>query len=89
MLANFSGSVTLSEGRTVDVHPLLQIVSSIVDCVTAGFNAPGVHLGSGSEYGPDPFAWQEPGAGCGWITSPLALDTTRARATERCFAGPR
>jgi hypothetical protein len=64
MLASFSGSVTLVGGRTVDVHPLLQIVCEIVLCVTAGFSAPGVHRGSGSEYGPDPFAWQEPGARC-------------------------
>jgi hypothetical protein len=54
MLASFSGSVTLVDGRTVDVHPLLQIVWSMVSCVTAGFNAPGVHFASGSEYRPDP-----------------------------------
>ena len=49
MLASFSGSVTLVDGRTVSVQPLIQIVSLIVARVTAGFNAPGVHFESGSE----------------------------------------
>jgi hypothetical protein len=49
MLACFSGSVMLSDGRTVAVHPLTQIVWSIVACVTAGLIAPGVHAWSGSE----------------------------------------
>jgi hypothetical protein len=56
MLASFSGSVTLSGGRTADVHPLRQIVRPIVACVTWGFNAPGVHRGSGREYSPEPIA---------------------------------
>jgi hypothetical protein len=49
MLARFSGSVILSGGRTVEVHPDLQIVRPTVACVTCGFNAPGVQRGSGRE----------------------------------------
>jgi hypothetical protein len=64
MLANFSGSVMPSGGRTVEVHPLRQIVRPIVACVTCGFNVPGVHRGSGLEYSPEPIAWQDPADGC-------------------------
>jgi hypothetical protein len=49
MLLSFSCSVTLSEGRTVSVQPETQIVLLIVAGVTAGFRAPGVQEGSGSE----------------------------------------
>ena len=49
MLANFSGSVMDSGGRTVVVQPLWQIVEPIVDCVTAGLSAPGVQLEDGLE----------------------------------------
>jgi hypothetical protein len=49
MLASFSGSVIDARGRTVEVHPLWQIVDPIVACVTAGFSAPGVQRGSGLE----------------------------------------
>jgi hypothetical protein len=79
MLASFSGSVTLVDGRTVDVQPLAQIVWSMVSCLTAGFNAPRVHFGSGSASGPDPFTWHDPAGGCGCTTLALALDTGRAR----------
>jgi hypothetical protein len=68
MLASFSGSVMLSRGRTVDVHPLRQIVRPIVACVTCGFSAPGVHRGSGLEYSPEPSARQDLGCGCGCTT---------------------
>ncbi|MFL5864784.1 MAG: hypothetical protein ACJ780_29155 [Solirubrobacteraceae bacterium] len=62
----------------------------MVSCVTAGFNTPGVHLASGLEYGPDPFAWQEPAGGCSWMTAALAVDTGRAPAGARaCLAGAR
>jgi hypothetical protein len=47
MLASFSGSVTDTGGRTVDVQPARQMVEPIVACVTAGFTAPGVQRGSG------------------------------------------
>jgi hypothetical protein len=49
MLALFSDAVMLSDGRTVAVHPLTQIVWPIVACETAGLIAPGVHEGSGRE----------------------------------------
>jgi hypothetical protein len=49
MLARFSCSVTLTGGRTVEVHPRLQIVDPIVAWVTWGFNDPGVQRGSGRE----------------------------------------
>jgi hypothetical protein len=49
MLALFSGPVMLSDGRTVAVHPLTQIVWPMVACETAGLSAPGVHDGSGRE----------------------------------------
>jgi hypothetical protein len=55
-LADFSRSVMLSDGRTVVVQPLRQIVWSSVRAVTSGFSAPGVHRGSGSEYSPEPIA---------------------------------
>jgi hypothetical protein len=42
MLASFSGSVTLVDGRWVAVQPWTQIVLPMVDCVTALFTAPGV-----------------------------------------------
>jgi hypothetical protein len=74
MLASFSGSVMLSGGRTVDVHPLRQIVRPIVAWVTRGFSAPGVHRGSGLEYSPEPTAWHDPGGGCGCTTWLLALE---------------
>jgi hypothetical protein len=80
MLASFSGSVTLSDGRTVSVQPLTQIVWPMVACVTAGFSAPGVHAASGSEERPEPFARQDPGAGCAWTEWALALDATRRAA---------
>ena len=41
------GSVMLSDGRTVSVQPLTQIVCVMVACVTVGFSDPGVHPGSG------------------------------------------
>jgi hypothetical protein len=50
MLASFSRSVTLSDRRTVSVQPLTQIVFSIVACVTTGFSAPGVQVGSHLTY---------------------------------------
>src|SRR5450755_1246501 len=75
MLAGFSCSVMLSSGRTVCVQPLRQIVWSIVCAVTSGFSDPGVHRGSGSEYSPEPVAWQESGAGWGCTTLALALET--------------
>jgi hypothetical protein len=56
MLASFSGSVILDDGRMLVVYPETQIVWPMVACVTAGFNAPGVHAASGSEYSPDPVA---------------------------------
>ena len=56
MLASFSGSVTDSGGRTVEVQPEEQIVDPIVRCVTAGFSAPGVQRGSGSSNRPLPRA---------------------------------
>jgi len=49
MLASFSGSVTDTGGRTVEVQPLRQIVEPIVAWVTAGFTAPGVQRRSGVE----------------------------------------
>jgi hypothetical protein len=63
MLARFSRSVMDSGGRTRDVHPDLQIVRRILACLTFGFNAPGVHAGSGREYRPHPIARHEFGAG--------------------------
>lgn len=87
MLARFSDSVTLSGGRTVAVQPLTQIVWSIVACVTAGLIAPGVHEGSGCEKTPEPLAWQEPGAGWGCTTLPLAVDGTRATPRRARLAG--
>jgi len=63
MLPYFSGSVTDSDGRTLDVHPDRQIVELIVSCVTAGFTAPGVHRGSGRAYSPEPIAWHERAGG--------------------------
>ncbi len=74
MLANFSGSVIVSEGRTVSVHPSTQIVRWIVACLTAGFKAPGVQAGSGRSYSPEPNAWQVPFAGCGSTTLLLAVE---------------
>jgi hypothetical protein len=74
MLANFSGSVVLSGGRTVDVHPLRQIVRPIVACVTCGFNVPGVHRGSGREYSLEPIAWHDPAAGWRCTTLLLAVE---------------
>lgn len=65
MPACFSGSVMLSRGRTVAVHPLLQIVLELVAWVTCGFSAPGVQCGSGREDRPVPIEWQEPEAG--WV----------------------
>jgi hypothetical protein len=41
--------------------------------VTAGLIAPGVQWRSGSENRTDPRAWQERGAGCGWMMSDLAM----------------
>jgi hypothetical protein len=49
MLATFSFSVTLWDGRTDALYPLTQIVRPMVAWVTAGLSAPGVHRGSGSE----------------------------------------
>jgi hypothetical protein len=49
MLANFSGSVIDSRGRTFDVQPGRQIVEPIVVCVTAGLTVPGVQRRSGRE----------------------------------------
>src|SRR5277367_4537004 len=66
MLRPFSALVIRSGGRTVVVQPRVQIVWSMVADVTAGFRAPGVQRGSGSEKRPVPRAWQEPGGGCGW-----------------------
>jgi hypothetical protein len=74
MLANFSGSVIDSRGRTVRVHPRRQIVEPIVDCVTAGLSAPGVQRASGSEYTPLPCARQRLAAGWRWITVALAVE---------------
>jgi hypothetical protein len=56
----------------------MQIVESIVACVTAGLSAPGEHPGSGSENLPEPVAWQEPGSGWGWTTVELACETGSA-----------
>jgi len=75
MLANFSGSVMLSGGRTVSVQPSTQIVRSIVAGVTAGLSAPGVQAGSGREYSPEPIAWQEPALSCGCTTSSAAVES--------------
>jgi hypothetical protein len=47
MLASFSGSVTLVEGRMLLEYPRRQIVLWIVAWRTAGFNAPGVQRESG------------------------------------------
>ncbi|HEY3760065.1 MAG TPA: hypothetical protein VGL37_09905 [Solirubrobacteraceae bacterium] len=74
MLANFSGSVTLSGGRTFDVHPLRQIVRPILACVTCGFNVPGVQRGSGREYSPEPIVWHDPAGGCGCNTLSAAVE---------------
>jgi hypothetical protein len=49
MLARFSASVMLSEGRTVEVQPLRQIVRPIVAWLTWRLSAPGVQVGSGRE----------------------------------------
>jgi hypothetical protein len=49
MLDAFSGSVIVSDGRTVSVQPSTQIVRPIVAWVTAGLSAPGVQAGSGRE----------------------------------------
>lgn len=76
MLAAFSRSVILTEGRTVAVQPELQIVRPIVACVTVGFSAPGVQRGSGRENRPLPIAWHEPAAGWGWTTLLLAVEKT-------------
>src|SRR5436305_135485 len=43
--------------------------------VTSGLIAPGVQCGSGSEFRPEPRAWQEPGGGWGWTTALLAALT--------------
>ena len=72
MLRRFSTAVIPSEGRTPRVYPERQMVESMFAWVTAGLIAPGVQRGSGSEYGPPPRAWQEPGAGCGWTIPLLA-----------------
>lgn len=47
MLATFSRSVTLVEGRMLLEYPARQIVWRIVAWVTAGLSAPGVQLASG------------------------------------------
>jgi hypothetical protein len=74
MLANFSGSVTDTLGRTVAVQPPRQMVERMVRCVTEGLTAPGVHRESGSAYSPDPVAWQDPDDGWRWTIRPLALE---------------
>jgi hypothetical protein len=51
MLASFSGSVTLVDGRTLSEYPERQMVAPMVAWVTAGFSAPGVHRGSAAGYG--------------------------------------
>jgi hypothetical protein len=76
MLASFSGSVTDVVGRIVSVYPGTQIVVSIVACVTAGFNAPGVQCRSGITNSPRPLAWQEPAGGCGCTRPADAVETS-------------
>src|SRR5579875_3634921 len=80
MLASFSGSVTHSGGRTVEVQPLRHMVRLLVACVTLGLSAPGVQGGSGREYSPEPTAWQEPGRGWGCTIQLLAVEYARPLA---------
>src|SRR5579875_584465 len=87
MLACFSGSVTLSGGRTVSVHPARQIVWPIVAGVTAGLSAPGVQRGSGRENSPVPRAWQDPGAGCACTCWAETVETTSPDAAGACGRG--
>src|SRR5437763_14021644 len=46
------------DGRIVAVQPDTQIVELMVDCVTSGLVAPGVHDGSGSGR----YAWEQSGS---------------------------
>jgi len=58
-------SVIATGGRTVAVHPDLQIVSLIVPWVTAGFVAPGEQCSSGIGCPATEPRWQAPGGGIG------------------------
>src|SRR5690348_1866056 len=48
--------------------------------VTAGLIAPGVQCGSGSVFGAEPRAWQEPAGSWGWTTA-LLTPLTGSRPT--------
>ena len=50
--ARFTALVYSRGGRTPSVHPGMQMVRSIVSCVTSGLSAPGVRDGSGRELCP-------------------------------------
>jgi hypothetical protein len=66
--------VIASDGRTLEVHPAMQIVEPMLACVTAGFSAPGVQCGSGRRYRPAPVARHMPGEGWRWTTRALSLE---------------
>ena len=85
MLATFSGSVTLSGGRTVLVQPATQIVLVDRRLGDGGVERPGRARRVRARSAPLPMAWHERGAGCGWTTSLLAVEY--AREPERWLAG--
>jgi hypothetical protein len=65
----------------------MQMVESMFACVTAGLIAPGVQRGSGRLKRPEPRAWQEPGAGCGWTVWLLAVLTRSGAVAGQAVAG--